>query len=177
MQPIFKDISNFNNISDYLPILVAVFFVETFTIFFAFTINKKYRSVILESWYKTYRLSAVMADVIIVILGIIITRFLYPFIFTGFSIWKFIGIALAVQITHDLLFYQFFSAVPMGWNMMMDTFKNYGKEVGVNAILGDSLIIIFSCLIASNLANYSLNINIINLLTTLYFIPYVIYHK
>ena len=84
MQPIFKDISNFNNISDYLPILVAVFFVETFTIFFAFTINKKYRSVILESWYKTYRLSAVMADVIIVILGIIITRFLYPFIFTGF---------------------------------------------------------------------------------------------
>ena len=174
---IFNDISKFNNTSDYLPILVAVLWVETFTIFFAFTLNKKYRSSVLESWYKTYRLSAVMTDVIIVILGIIITRFLYPFIFTSFSIWKFIGVALTVQITHDLLFYQFFTAVPTGWNMMLDTFKSYGKEVGISAILGDSLIIIFSCLIASNLATYSVNTNIINLLTTLYFIPYLIYHK
>lgn len=174
--PIFANISNFNNTADYLPILAAVLWVETFTIFFAFT-NKKYRSSILESWYKTYRLSAVIADVIIVIIGIIITRFLYSYIFTQFSIIKFIGLALAVQITHDILFYYFFTAVPTGWNLMLDTFKKYSKEVGLYAILGNSAVMFSSCLCASYLANYNLNMNIINLIITLYFIPYLVYHK
>ncbi|NDA89395.1 MAG: hypothetical protein EBY20_00555 [Alphaproteobacteria bacterium] len=100
MSPFFKDISNFNKVSDYLPILVGVFTVETFVIFFTFTTS---RSKVLEYWYKTYGLSAVMADVIIVIIGMIITRFLYPFIFKEFSIWKFVGLALGIQMTHDIL--------------------------------------------------------------------------
>jgi hypothetical protein len=171
---IFKNISNFNNTEDYLPILVGVLTVETFVIFFTFATS---RSKVLEYWYKTYGLSAVIADVIIVMIGIIIARFLYPFIFTGFTIWNFVGLALGVQILHDILFYNFFSLVPKGYNRMIDTFKKYSGEVGGYAILGDSLIIIFSCLIASNLANYSFNANIISLLVSLYFIPYLIYHK
>jgi len=171
---LFKNISNFNNTADYLPILVGVLLVETFVIFFTFMTS---RSKILEQWYRKYNLSAVMADVLIVIIGIIITRFLYTFIFTGFSLWKFIGLALAIQIVHDILFYNFFSLVPFGTNEMIDTFKSYAKEVGPYAILGDSAIIIFSCLAASNLATYSFNWNIVNLIITLYFIPYLIYHK
>jgi len=170
----FKDISNYNNTDDYLPILVAVVTVETFVIFFTFLFS---RSKVLEEWYKTYRLSAVIADVIIVMIGIIIARFLYPFIFNGFTIWNFVGLALGIQIIHDILFYCFFSLVPKGSNRMIDTFKKYAREVGGYAIFGDSLIIIFSCLIASNLANYSFNTNIISLLFSLYFIPYLIYHK
>jgi hypothetical protein len=178
-QPFFKDISKFNKVSDYLPIVAAVLCVETFTIFYAFVVNKKYRSSVLESWYKTYRLAAVLADVTIVIIGIIITRFLYPYIFptSGFSIIKFVGLAVCVQIVHDILFYLFFSAVPVGMNRMLDTFKIYSKEVGLYAVLGDSIIMISSCLIASNLANYNTNLNIISLIVSLYFIPYVIYHK
>jgi uncharacterized protein YacL len=174
MDNIFKDISNFNNTDDYLPILVAVITVETFVIFFTFLFS---RSKVLEHWYKTYRLSAVLADIIIVIIGLIITRFLYPLVFTGFTIWNFVGLALGIQILHDILFYYFFSLVPKGYNRMIDTFKKYAREVGGYAILGDSLIIIFSCLIASNLANYSFNTNIISFLISLYFIPYLIYHK
>ena len=174
MTTLFKNISNYNKTADYVPILVGALTVETFVIFFTFLLN---RSCILEQWYKTYRLSAVIADVVIVMIGIIITRFLYPFFFKGFTIVNFIALALGVQIIHDLLFYYFFSLVPIGYNKMLDTFKKYAKEVGSYAILGDSLIIIFSCLIASYLANYNLNTNIVSLLITLYFIPYLIYHK
>lgn len=171
---LFKDISNFNNAADYLPILVGVVWVETFVIFFTFMVS---RSKVLEQWYRKYGLSAVIADVLIVIIGIIITRFFYPLIFTGFTLWKFIGLALSIQIIHDILFYYFFSLVPKGYNAMIDTFKSYAKEVGGYAILGDSAIIIFSCLAASHLATYSFNWNIVNLIFTLYFIPYLIYHK
>jgi len=174
MQPIFNDISNFNNTSDYLPILVGVLYVETFVLSFTF-LSK--RSLVLESWYKKYRLAAVLADVLIVIIGIIIARFLYPYFFSGFSIINFITLALAVQIIHDVLFYIFFSSIPKGYNAMLDTFKAYAREIGAYAILGDSLIIIFSCLFASSLVNYSANFNIICLIFTLYLIPYLTYYK
>jgi hypothetical protein len=170
----FKDISNFSKTEDYLPILVGVLTVETFVIFLTFATSK---SKVLQYWYQTYGLSAVMADVLIVVIGIIIARFIYPLFFSVFSIWKFIGIALFIQILHDILFYNFFSLVPRGYNGMLDTFKNYAREVGAYAILGDSLIIIFSCLFASYSATYNLNINIIFLILSAYFVPYLIYHK
>jgi uncharacterized membrane protein len=67
-------------------------------------------------------------------------------------------------------------SIPVGWNRMLDTFKKYSKEIGAYAILGDSLIVIFSCLIASYLAGSSFNANIINIIISLYFIPYLLYH-
>jgi len=170
---LFNDISNFSNVSDYLPILNGILFVETFTIFF--TLHNFLRSKTLSLWYKKFQLSAVLADVSIVFLVIILTRFLYYFFFSQFSLILFILLALTIQITHDFLFYKFFTLVPRGVNGMLDVFKNYAQEVRQYAILADSTIIVCSSLFASHFATYSLNTNIINLIFTLYFIPYLLY--
>ena len=77
----------------------------------------------LVEWYKKYNLSAVIADVLIIVIGIIIARFVYPYVFgESFSLIKFIGLAVLIQITHDILFYYMFKLVPRGKNMMLDTF-------------------------------------------------------
>jgi len=174
MRQFFKDISNFNNTADYLSILAGVLTVETFVIYFAFASNS---SAVLQDWYRNYSLAAVMADVLVVVIVIIVARFLYPFLFSGFSILSFIGLVLGLQIVHDLLFYKAFSLVPKGYNLMIDTFKKYAKEVGGYAILGDSVIVILSALFASHLASHDVNRNIIVVITSLYFIPYLLYHK
>ena len=57
---------------------------------------------------------------------------------------------------------------------MLDFFKDYAREVGVGAILGDSFMMILACLLSSYFATYSLNGNVIILIFSLYFIPYMI---
>jgi hypothetical protein len=60
---------------------------------------------------------------------------------------------------------------------MLDFFKLYAKEVGVSAILGDSFMMILACLLTSYLATFSVNINIITLVVSFYFLPYMIYYQ
>jgi len=172
---IFTDISNFHNINDYLPILVSAINVDLFVMFLLY--HGFLRSKILKEWYSLFRLSAVIADVLILVIGVIITRFLYKYIFSEFSLIKFIGLAILVQIIHDYLFYLFFNAIPKGTNYMLDFFKLYANRVRYKAILGDSLMMALVCILSSRWAGFDMNINIINLIITCYFIPYMVYYE
>jgi uncharacterized protein YacL len=169
---IFQDISNFNNVSDYLPILNGCINADLIIIFLLY--HGVFKSYYLKKWYKKYQLSAVIADVLILVIGIIIARYLYKYFFGAFNIWKFTGLAVIIQIIHDILFYWFFKTIPRGYNSMLDFFKDYANEVGVGAILGDSFMMILATLLSSHFATYSLNGNIIILILSLYFIPYMI---
>jgi hypothetical protein len=169
---IFNNISVFSNTSDVLPILNGTLLVELIVLFLSLS-QKNPGSLV--KWYKDYRLSAVIADVLVVVLGILVTRFIYSYIFSTFSIWKFIGLLVVVQIIHDTIFYKIFTSFPRGKNVMLDLFKDYAKTAGINAILGDSLIVIFSGLGASILAGASLNTNLFVLCLTLYLVPYFLY--
>jgi len=172
---IFKDISNFNNVNDYLPILNGCVNADLIILFLLF--HGGFKSSYLKKWYKKYQLSAVLADVLILVIGIIIARFFYHFIFNTFSIWKFTGLAVIIQIIHDFLFYFLFKSTPLGYNSMLDFFKEYAKEVGAKAILGDSFMMILACLLSSNIALQNININIICLVISLYFFPYMINYE
>ena len=169
-----KNIANFNNINDYLPLFNAVLITDLFVIFL---LNiKVIKSQVLQRWYSQYNLSAVIADVLIILIGLIIARAIYYYIFDSFSILKFIIVALIVQIIHDILFYIFFSNTPRGVNKMLDTFKDYANEVSYKAILSDSGMMIMASLLAFYLVNKSTNTNIIVLITFLYLLPYLLYN-
>jgi hypothetical protein len=170
----FKNIADFNNINDYLPLFNAVLITDLFVIFLLNT--RVIKSQVLRQWYSQYNLSAVIADVLIILIGLIITRAIYYYIFDSFSIVKFIILAVVVQISHDILFYVFFTNIPRGVNKMIDTFKDYANDVSYRAILADSGMMIMSCLIASYLVNKNTNTNIIVLISFIYLLPYLLYN-
>ena len=170
----FTDISNFNNLSDYLPILNGAILTDAIGILLLFTKNIK--SKYLTEWYKKYQLSAVIMDVLILVIGVILARVLYPVLFPSrFSIWFFIGLAVAIQIAHDILFAVAFNAVPRGKSGIMDLFKDYGKELGVWILLADAIMIISTILFGSLFASLNTNTNIVILIVLVYLIPYLLY--
>ena len=170
----FHNIADFNNINDYLPLFNAVLITDLFVILLSnMSIIK---SEVLRKWYSQYNLSAVIADVLIILIGLIITRAIYYYIFDKFSLLNFIILAVIVQIIHDILFYIFFRNIPRGVNKMLDTFKDYANDVSYKAILADSGMMIMSCLIAFYLVNKNTNTNIIVLISALYLLPYLLYN-
>ena len=170
----FKNIADFNNINDYLPLFNSVLITDLFVILL---LNMRViKSQVLRQWYSQYNLSAVIADVLIILIGIIITRAIYYYVFVSFSIVKFVILAVIVQITHDILFYILFTNIPRGVNKMIDTFKDYAKEASYKAILADSGMMIMASLLAFYLVNQSTNTNIIILIVFLYLLPYLLYN-
>ena len=169
----FQDISRFANVSDYLPILNGALITDLFVI--ALVISGSIKSVTLKEWYHKYGLAAVLGDVLILVIGVIIVRAIYYLVFSKFSIVVFVGLAVIVQLIHDLSFAQMMNAIPRGRSMIMDTFKDYGKEMGGLILIADALMISGTAILGSLLASSSLNINIIVLILAIYLVPYFIY--
>ena len=165
-------VTNYKNNFGWLYIITAVVSLEILFIVFYSRFSSN-----LRLWYNKFGLLAVIADVLIIFIGIIIARFVYPYVFgEKFSLIKFIGLAVAIQITHDILFYYMFKLVPRGRNMMLDTFKDYANEVGFKAVLSDSLMMISACVLSSYFVSLNLNSNIIILILSVYILPYAIYN-
>ena len=169
----FKDISQFDKIDDYLPIITAIFIVEVITIILSFTHITE--SSFLKVWYKEYKLYAVLADVSLIFLGVVITRALYYYVFDEFSIVNFVLLMVVVQVIHDILFYIMITQIPKGVNKIIDILKDYADEISYWAIIGDSAMMISSALIASYLANFDANTNIIIFAFYVYILQFILY--
>ena len=173
----FTAIGNFARVSDYLPLYSGCLITD---LLFVYLLNTGFlKTRMLKKWYDLYGIAAVLADTLIIFIGLIIARYVWT-TFVGpedrkFNLLMFIGLALLIQITHDVLFYWFFKSVAPGRNKMLDVFKAYAKETGVGAIVGDSSMMISAALIASVLAGQSLNTNLIVLFVSVYLVPYFIY--
>ena len=170
----FKNISNFNNVNDYLPIFNGVLITELIVLIL-FN-NKIITSKSLRDWYSKFNLSAVIADVFIIVIGFIIVRYIYKYIFTSFSIFNFVALLVVVQTIHDILFYFFVTSIKRGSNQMIDTFKDYIKENKQMILIADSLMMISSGFLSSYLANHTIHFNMSLLILLIYLIPYFIYY-
>ena len=171
-----KPTINYNNKFEYVPIITANIYADLFIIFITFSkIYIKIKS--LEGWYKKYRLSAMIADILIGVLYILLGRYLVYKSGIQIGLTAFAGICVFIQVIFDFLFYIFFTIVPKGSNDMLDFFKGYSKEAGTGALLGDSVLVIMAVIISALLNQSSYDTNIVFLIMSIYLTPYFIYMK
>lgn len=171
-----KPTINYTNKFEYIPIITANIYADLLIIFITFY-SLIYTSKTLTYWYKKYRLSAMMADIIIGILYILLARYIVYHIKLNVDLFTFTLIAIVVQVIFDYLFYIFFMNIPKGQNHMLDFFKQYAKEVRYNALVGDSILIVVGVILSAYLNTQSYDFNIISLIVSLYLVPYIIYSK
>lgn len=171
-----KPTINYSDKFEYIPIITANIYADLLIVFLTFSAIL-YSSSTLTEWYKKYRLSAMTADILIGVIYILIARYLVYKLKLNVSLFQFALIAVAIQLVFDFAFYLFFSSVPVGSNHMLDFFKRYAKESGYNALLGDSILVLFAVIISALLNEYSFDVNIISLIVSIYLIPYFIYMK
>jgi hypothetical protein len=147
---------------------------------------------LINIWYDKFGLVAIMLDMLIVLIGFWITQKLYGYIFgssTKLSVsvaasswdtlWKFLLLFLGVQIIHDILFYVLVLKKSKGSNAIFDLINTYGSKHGFYTILGDSLMVILSIIMAWFLlkSDVSFSTYIICILCSLYMIGYLLYMK
>lgn len=155
-------------------LLIEAFLLTTFRLFPRFWGDS------INVWYDKFGLIAIMLDCLIVLIGFWITQWLYKrFIGDSFALWKFILIFLAVQITHDFLFYFIILQKSSGSNAIFDLMKTYGEKHGALTVLGDSLMVVLAILVSAGLlqSNVEFSTYLICILLSLYFIGYLLFSK
>ena len=173
----WQDISEYEEIKDWLYIFIGIIVTE-FILLVLVRYFPEFFGKQLNVWYNRFKLSAVAADVLILALGIGISRYIYTeFIYPKHD-WNplyFTGTTVVVQVLHDLLFYMgVIQQVPKGSNAMIDVFKEYANGAGVKAILGDSMLMISSVAIAMIAKGMELHAAVFLGILGLYGIPYIL---
>ena len=171
-----KPTTNYNNKFEYIPILTANIYADLLIIFITLG-GFIYKSKTLEEWYKKYRLSASIADILIGVLYILLARYIMFTMNINLSLTSFALLAVIIQVIFDLIFYKVFSSIPLGSNHMLDFFKRYAEDVKGGAIIGDSVLVIFAVVLSALLNLQSFDVNIVMLIISIYLIPYFIYMK
>ena len=173
----WKDISEYEEVNDWFYIIIGVLVTEFIVIFlirFFPEIFGKYANV----WYNRFKLSAVIADVLIIVLGIGIARYAYTeFVYPKYD-WNplyFTITTVVVQLIHDVLFYLgVIQQVPKGQNAMIDVMKEYAGTAGRWAILSDSAMMVSSVGLAMIFKGMESHLTTFIGILALYAIPYIL---
>lgn len=172
------DILNINSSSTWGAIICSIFIVEAIMLT-TFRMYSNFWGDLINVWYDTFGLVAIILDILIVLIGFWISLWLYPRIFDvkEFKIWKLILLFLAIQITHDLLFYFLIVKKYKGTNSIINLIQKYSNKSGFGTVLGDSLMVVSAILITYGLlwADVSFSTYIILFMCSLYAIGYLLY--
>jgi len=169
----------------FLHILTATLIIDMIFLFIFKVIDGEEKWISINNWYDNLQWTAVILDVLSIMIGFYLAKFIYEFLLKNKYISrknefvKFMLIVLIVQIIHDFSFYFFvIKPFPSGTNRVIDEFKSYANTVGINAVIGDSLMYIF----ATPLLYYFIiknpdNINIFISIVCTYLVGYLLYQK
>lgn len=176
----WEDISDIYDAGDWSYILVAAVVVEVVVIaitrFFP-SFSGKY----LNLWYSRFKLSAILADILSVLIGFGLAKYFYTEFIYPKNDWNplyFTGTAVVIQIIHDILFYfGVIQQVPEGKNGILDVMRPYGEAGGAKLVLGDSVIMAGTSVASMLLKASSPHIVILIGLVAAYSIPYLLEAK
>ena len=142
------NISEFKELGHIPYFLAATLLVEVVLIFLTRYFPEKVGGDSLNEWYDRFGLEAVIADIFIILIGLLLTQYVYSAYIAPTYGWNpllFVGLLVGIQLVHDLIFYHgVIKPIPQGHNDMMDLFKKYAAENGSLILLGDAVLVIGS---------------------------------
>ena len=128
----------------------------------------------LTLWYKKFGLGAVIADVLILVIGFIIAYYIYNYFFKTYNIFLFILIVIIVQMIHDLLFGLIVSNYK-GKSEILNVFKMYIKEINYKILLVDASMLVSTVLLEKVFSSTNQTNNILILIGLVYLTPYLVF--
>lgn len=175
------NISDFRDINHIPFLLAAILLVDVVTIFLARYFPDKVGGESLNDWYDKFGLEGVLADVFIILIGFVIAQFIYTTYIAPSQGWNpvlFIAVVVAVQLLHDVSFYQgVIKQIPAGVNEMMDTYKKYAAENGGLILLGDAVMMIGAGCLSLGLEVMPPYVAVAITILGIYSLPYILNTK
>lgn len=178
MNFILGDITDLTKTETILSFAVAVLVAEAVIIYLVRLTNSAFAAKAINRWYDTFRLDAFLMDSGILMIGFFLASWAYPYIFKSWNPFYYLCLILAIQVTHDYLFYRFaILGTPKGQNHVMDLMRHYAKSVSYNAILGDSFMYLVAVPVAMLLVgnNFTTPALLISSIFVMYPILYMLY--
>jgi hypothetical protein len=169
----------------FLHFLTASVIIELFMLYlFRFT-KSPFTGQAINKWYDNLGWSAIILDLLSVLIGFYIAKYIYEYLVdkkyinNEYEIFKYLGIVLLVQITHDFLFYFLvIKPFPANKNRVMDEFKSYAESVKAGAVVGDSFMYLLATpLLYLFIQKNNIHTNTFISIVCFYLIGYLIYQK
>ena len=168
----------------FIHFLTATCLIEVFMLYlFRFT-DSPFTGSAINNWYSDKKWSAVILDILSVLIGFYLSKFLYEYLIKiniiskEYPIIKFLVIVLFIQIFHDFSFYFItIKNAKKGKNAIIDELIDYAKSVGPGAIIGDSFMYLLATPALGLIYKSSEDTNTFISITSLYLIGYFIYQN
>ena len=176
-----KTITDFNSVGDIIYILVASLVVHFLTVLITkYPGPSPFFTVIaFDDWYTKFGLTAVAADVLSVMIGVVAARYIFTaFGFSPSSILLFVAVLLIFQLCHDAFFFlAVIQPLPRGENTMINVFKDYATENGGKILIADALLVLGTAAGATLLKNLPFHVTGFVGLVTAYALCFVTYTR
>ena len=158
-------------------LLPAALVVECFMLFLFRCTHSPFTGVMINEWYTRFRWTAFLMDVASFLIGALLAVLVLRCLKVKITPLKFLGVALLVQIAHDVLFYLVVVRSAGQGNEIVALMQRYASSAGVGAIAGDSFMYVLMAVVLVCLPKMSPEAYALATLLPLYVSGYLLYQK